>query len=82
MAVVNAWPTLPCTKIQGRSVFRDVGVAVVLPPLNYPRFLGMAAQLPPQQMSHHEKLIGPALLTTSRVHAALLAADDRGSALC
>jgi hypothetical protein len=46
---------------QDRSVFDGVGVAVVLPPLNFRRFPGVAVQLPPQQTSHFEELIGPAL---------------------
>ena len=41
------------------SIFRGVGVAVVLPPLNCRRFPGVAVQLPPQQIFHFEKLIGP-----------------------
>ena len=44
---------------QGRSVFGGVGVAVALPPLNWRRFPGVAVQLPPQQASQIEKLIGP-----------------------
>jgi len=47
---------------QGRSVFRDVGVAVVLPSLNYRRFLGGGSTTATPTSSYFEELIGPVQL--------------------